>query len=283
MIDNRIPLVDLHRHLDGNIRTQTILELGQKFAVSLPASTVDTLNPHVQITQNEPDLISFLKKLDFGVSVLGDLDACKRVAYENMQDAHRSGLDYVELRFSPYYMAMNHNLNVADVVSAVIDGIQQGREDFPVKANLIGILSRSFGQQACMQELDGILAHQSHIVAIDLAGDELGFPGEQFRKHFNKARDNGMQITVHAGEADGPQSIWQAIKELGATRIGHGVKAVEDPSLMAYLAEHQIAIESCPTSNLQTGTVSDLTQHPLAAFLDAGVLATLNTDDSTLR
>ena len=217
------------------------------------------------------------------MAVLGDLDACRRVAYENVEDAANAGLHYAELRFSPYYMAMKHQLPVAGVVEAVIDGIRSGCRDRDIDIRLIGIMSRTFGEAACLQELEGLLAHRDGITALDLAGDELGFPGSLFLNHFNRARDAGLRITVHAGEAAGPESIWQAIRELGAERIGHGVKAVEDPALMEFLAEHGIGIESCLTSNIQTSTVPSLAQHPLATFLRHGVLASINTDDPAVQ
>lgn len=283
MIDKNIPLTDLHRHLDGNIRPQTILELGQQFQIQLPANTLPKLLPHVQVMDNQPDLLSFLNKLDWGVKVLGDLEACRRVAWENMQDAAQQGLDYVELRFSPFYMAMSHQLPLASVVEAVIDGVQQGSRDFDLPAKLIGIMSRTFGQAHCQQELDALLTHRDQITALDLAGDELGFPGELFIDHFKQARDAGWHISIHAGEAAGASSIWQAIQTLGATRIGHGVKAVEDAKLLDYLVEHQIGIESCITSNLQTSTVADIAQHPLKTFLEHGILATINSDDPAVE
>lgn len=283
MIDTRLPLTDIHRHLDGNIRAQTILDLGRQFNLTLPAQSLEALIPHVQVTQNEPDLVSFLSKLDWGVKVLASLDACRRVAFENIEDAARNGLHYVELRFSPGYMAMTHQLPVAGVVEAVIAGVREGCNAFPVEARLIGIMSRTFGESACLQELEALLAHRDQITAIDLAGDELGFPGSLFLSHFNRARDAGWHITVHAGEAAGPESIWQAIRELGAERIGHGVKAVEDPALMAFLAEQRIGIESCLTSNIQTSTVPSLAQHPLKNFLEQGVLASINTDDPAVQ
>lgn len=279
MIDTTLPLTDIHRHLDGNIRPQTILELGRQYNISLPAQSLETLIPHVQVIANEPDLVSFLTKLDWGVKVLASLDACRRVAFENIEDAARNGLHYVELRFSPGYMAMAHQLPVAGVVEAVIDGVREGCRTFGVQAKLIGIMSRTFGEAACQQELEAFLAHRDQITALDLAGDELGFPGSLFLSHFNRARDAGWHITVHAGEAAGPESIWQAIRELGAERIGHGVKAIEDRALMDFLAEQQIGIESCLTSNIQTSTVAELAAHPLKTFLEHGIRASINTDD----
>lgn len=279
MIDTSIPLVDLHRHLDGNIKPELIWKLANKYEVALNAKNVLDVAQLTQIHDKTSDLMAFLSKLDVGVSVLADLDACYEVAFENMRDAMKSGLDYVELRFSPYYMAKAHQLDMSDLVAAVVDGVVAGQEAFGVKANVIGILSRTFGAEVCMTELEALLDHKERICALDLAGDELNFPAELFVDHFVKARDAGWKVTAHAGEADGPQSIWNAIYKLGASRIGHGVAAVKDDKLMEYLAANNIAIESCPTSNYQTATVKDLKKHPMPTFFKKGIMVTLNTDD----
>ncbi|MBO9490504.1 adenosine deaminase [Endozoicomonas sp. G2_1] len=283
MPSSQLPLVDLHRHLDGNIRPNTIWQLANQHGIELPAKTFEALIPYVQIQNSEPDLVSFLKKLDWGVAVLKTLDDCKRIAYENVEDAHNAGLDYAELRFSPFYMAMKHKLNVTDVVAAVIDGVAQGCREFDTKINLIGILSRSFGVDNCQLELDALLHHKDKLVAMDLAGDEKGFAGELFLSHFNQVKAADLQVTVHAGEACGPESVWQAIRDLGATRIGHGVACAQDPKLLDYMVKNNIIIESCLTSNFQTGTVTDLSKHPLKLFLQHGVVACLNTDDPAVE
>lgn len=279
MIDPAIPLVDLHRHLDGNIKPETIWTLADKHNINLHVANIEELKAKTQIQDKTSDLLAFLAKLDVGVSVLADIDACYTVAYENMRDAKQSNLDYVELRFSPYYMSMQYKLNMSDLVAAVIQGVKDGERDFRVKANLIGILSRTFGAAICMQELEALLNHSAGICALDLAGDELGYPAPLFVEHFNKARDVGWNVTVHAGEADGPQSIWNAINLLGATRIGHGVAAIQDEELMSYMRDNRIAIESCPTSNYQTATVQDVAGHPITTFMQNELMVTLNTDD----
>ena len=283
MINRKIPLLDIHRHLDGNVRAQTILELGRQFNIALPADNVEALIPHVQVIDPEPNLMAFLQKLDWGVTVLGDYDACRRIAIENIEDAQAQGLDYVELRFSPYYMAQSQGLHPQGVVEAVVDGIKSATKDADIKANLIGILSRTYGVKTCQHELDALLAFKNDLVAVDLAGDEIGYPGELFVDHFKQVRDAYLAVTVHAGEALGAASIWQALNELGARRIGHGVKAIEDSTLMDYLRDNRIGIESCLTSNIQTSTVNDLTKHPLKQFLDHGILASINTDDPAVE
>ena len=279
MINPDYPLTDLHRHLDGNIRLSTIWELAEEYSIILPADNLETLKTKVQIQQRTTDLLAFLEKMELGVSVLVSEQACFRVAYENIEDAKLAGLNYVELRFSPVFMAKTYGLVLEQVIEAVVAGCKAGSKKYGVPVNLIGILSRSYGEASCHQELQALLRAKDDIVALDLAGDEKGFPAIRFKEHFKLARDAGWNITVHAGEADGPQSIWQAIDELGATRIGHGVAAREDSGLMDFMANNGISIECCLTSNFQTGACTDIARHPITTFIEKGIVVTLNTDD----
>lgn len=281
-MDPRLPLIDLHRHLDGNVRLQTILDLGARHRVKLPGETVAALRPHVQVEGVMPDLVTWLNKLNWMRGVLGDYQACRRIARENVEDAHAEGLDYVELRFSPYFMAEPHGLNPAAVVEAVVAGVDEGRAQTGLKVNLIGILSRTFGPEACRIELDALLTQREKVVALDLAGDEKNWPAELFVEHFKRGREAGWAITVHAGEAGGAPSVWAALRELGATRIGHGIRATDDPALMDYLRDHRIGLEVNLTSNVQTNTVPNFPAHPMKQFLAHGLLATINTDDPVI-
>ena len=279
MISADLPLIDLHRHLDGNIRLQTILDLGFKHNIPLPARDLESLRPHVQITDPKEGIMDFIAKFKWPMTVLVDADACRRVAYENIEDAKREGIDYIELRFSPWFMAETHSLNPTEVTEAVVDGVEAGARDFGISCNLIGIISRTYGPIICNKELDSLLSQRDHIIALDLAGDEAKFPGGLFLKHFKRARDAGWKVTVHAGEADGAHSIWQALQEIGTTRLGHAIHAVEDPALLDYMVEHDIGVECNLTSNVQTSCVPDYPSHPIKLFLDLGIPATINTDD----
>jgi len=279
MISADLPLIDLHRHLDGNIRLQTILDLGFKHNIPLPAWELESLRPHVQITDPKEGIMDFIAKFKWPMTVLVDADACRRVAYENIEDAKREGIDYIELRFSPWFMAETHSLNPTEVTEAVVDGVEAGARDFGISCNLIGIISRTYGPIICNKELDSLLSQRDHIIALDLAGDEAKFPGGLFLKHFKRARDAGWKVTVHAGEADGAHSIWQALQEIGTTRLGHAIHAVEDPALLDYMVEHEIGVECNLTSNVQTSCVPDYPSHPIKLFLDLGIPATINTDD----
>jgi len=201
------------------------------------------------------------------------------VAYENVVDAKNEGINYLELRFSPWFMAERHGLNPQEVVEACLDGMRAGERDTGVRATAIGILSRTYGTETCHEELDAILACRDGIVAVDLAGDEAGFPAALFTEHFKRVRDAGLHVTIHAGEADGPQSVWSSIKDLGAERIGHGFRSIEDPALVEFLVEQGIGLESCPTSNLHISAVANYAEHPIKRLADQGVKFCLNTDD----
>src|SRR5436190_3697602 len=134
-IDPALPLIDLHRHIDGSVRLATILELGQKHRVKLPGSTLDQLRPHVQVTEKQPGVMAFISKMLWMTAVLGDADACRRIARENVEDAKREGINYIELRFSPYFMAEPHRLNLDHVVAAVIEGVAEGAKQTGVQVN----------------------------------------------------------------------------------------------------------------------------------------------------
>jgi len=278
-VDPALPFIDLHRHLDGSIRLETIIDLARQHNIELPGKTVEEIRPHVQVTEPQPGLMSFIAKMLWGTRMLMNGEACRRIARENLEDAQREGIDYLELRFSPYFMAEPHQLDMAEVIEGVIAGIAEGVEATGVRVKLIGILSRTYGVDICHRELEALLAYRQHFVALDLAGDEANYPAPLFVDHFKKGRDAGWRITVHAGEAGGPQSVWDAIQLLGAERIGHGVRALEDPKLAEYLATNRVPVEANLTSNVHTSTVADFDSHPLRDMLAAGLVCSINTDD----
>ena len=273
------PFIDLHRHLDGSVRLQTILELAAAHGVALPANDIEGLRSLVQVTDPTAGLMAFIDHFKYLTAVMVDAAACRRIAYENVVDAAAEGIDHVELRFSPAFMAADHGLDPQAVVEAVADGIEAGRKECDISVGLIGILSRTYGAEACLVELDALLAHRDELVAVDLAGDEAAHPASDFIEHFRRVRDAGLAVTVHAGEAAGADSVWSAIHDLGATRIGHGVAARDDEALMDHLAAERIGLEISLTSNVHTSTTPDYASHPVCRFLEHGVPVALCTDD----
>lgn len=279
---NGYPLVELHRHLDGNVRLETVLDLGRKHNVDLPAWTLEGIRPYVQVDGREPSLMDFIAKFEMLRRVMVDYDAVRRIVRENLEDAVREEIDYIELRFSPRFMAEHHGLDTFAVAEAACDALEEAA-DLPVKAKLIGIISRHYGPDEGWTELEAaIRCRDRGVVALDLAGDEARFPGDLFVDHFRKAREAGLHVIAHAGEASGAASVRQAVLGLGAERIGHGIRAIEDPEVMDLLAERGIPLEVCPTSNVHTSTVPDLRSHPLPALLERGLAVTLNTDDPSI-
>ncbi len=282
MIDSALPLIDLHRHLDGNVRLETILDLGRRHNLPLPAWDIEGLRPHIQISTPQPGVMAFIEKFHWMRGVLVDYDACRRIAYENIQDAQSEGLDYIELRFSPWFMAEPAGLQPEAVVEAVVDGARSASQDTGLPFGLIGILSRTYGPETAWLELEALLNQRDQLAGLDLAGDEANYSGELFVEHVRRGREAGLGITIHAGEAAGAESVWQAVRQLGAERIGHGVRAIDDPQLLDYLAQQRIGVETNLTSNVQTSTVPDYASHPLKRFLELGILATINTDDPAI-
>jgi adenosine deaminase len=277
------PLVELHRHLDGNVRIGTVLDLCRQHGLELPAWTIEELRPHVQILEREPSLVHFIAKFELLRRAMVDYDAVRRIVRENLEDAAREEIDYIELRFSPYFMGETHGLDPFGVVDAVCDALEEGRGTIPVKAKLIGIIARNYGPEIGRIELAAaIRGRERGVVALDLAGDEAHYPGELFVRHFQEAREAGLRTLAHAGEAAGAESVRQAVLGLGAERIGHGIRAIEDPAVLDLLAERRIPLEVCPTSNLHTSTVRDYRSHPLPALLRRGIRCTLNTDDPSI-
>jgi len=227
--------------------------------------------------------VHFIAKFDLLRRAMVDYDAVRRIVRENLEDAAREGIDSIELRFSPYFMGETHGLDTFGVVDAVCDALEEGRGAIPVKAKLIGIIARNYGPEIGRIELAAaIRGRERGVVALDLAGDEAHYPGELFVRHFQEAREAGLRTIAHAGEAAGAESVRQAVLELKAERIGHGIRAIEDPAVLDLLAERGITLEVCPTSNLHTSTVRDYRSHPLPALLRRGIRCTLNTDDPSI-
>ena len=177
MTADSLPRIDLHRHLDGSVRVQTIIDLANQHNLALPAWTVEELLPVVQVTSPQPGILAFFEKFKWQTLGMVDENAIRRIAYENVEDAALEGLDYIELRFSPFFMAQAHRLDAGMVTRAVVEGVQDGIRDFCIPVGLIGILSRTYGADAAWKELDAILGCRDGINGLDLAGDEIHYPG----------------------------------------------------------------------------------------------------------
>ena len=273
----RRSLIDLHRHLEGSLRVATILELARRDGHPLATAA----DPEDLLVARQPldGLVPFLAKVDAAPSAFTRLDDWARAARECVQDAAIDGLDYLEMRFSPWFIRQETGLPAEAVIEAVAEGARSASTETGMPVALIGILLRDLGPERGEDQVSTILSRRDVFCAVDLAGNEAGFPAADFAPAFARARDAGLHVTVHAGEAAGPRSGWDAVRHLGAERIGHGVRSVEDPALLEHLAAHGITLEVALTSNLHTSVVASYRDHPVPRLLAAGVPVALATDD----
>lgn len=279
-----LPKVDLHRHLEGSLRLSTLAEIACEHGVDLPSYEIEELRPYVQVTTDEPpDFHAFLEKFSFLARFYSKLDCIDRISYEAVADAAQDNVKYLELRFNPVTLALSQGFYLEEVVEQVISAVKQAEQDFDITVKLLTTIRRDYDQDTSSRMVDIAIhyADQS-IVGLDLAGDEVHYSAQPFAELFNKAKEAGLGITVHAGEAAGAESVRTAIELLRADRIGHGVRANEDLAVMDLVRERGITLEMCPTSNIQTAAVKAITRHPLRAFHQIGLPVTINTDDPSV-
>lgn len=277
----KIPKVDLHCHLDGSVRTSTVLELAKKQKVKLPTDNIEELNKYVQVSPDCRSLTEFLKAFEFFYPLLQNPYAVEKIGYELCEDAASENIKYLEVRFAPFLQA-TENFKITDVVKICLDGLRQGSRDFKIGVGLILCCYRSIPKEANITTVELAKKYSdSGVVALDLAGDETKYPTRDFAAPFILAKKYKIPFTVHAGESAGSESIKEAVK-LGANRIGHGVHLIDDTDLMEEIKEKEIPLEMCITSNIQTHVIADLESHPIKFFFDSGVIVTINTDDRSV-
>lgn len=278
-----LPKIDLHRHLEGSLRLNTLAEIALEHGIDLPGYDIEQLRPYVQVTDDPPDYLSFLKKFQFLHRFYTSKEAVQRVVREAIIDAAHDNIRYLELRFNPQALANVQGFSLPGVVEWVIEATEEAQTSTGTRTCLILTIPRKEPMRTANEILElGIAYFGPWIRGIDLVGDEVNFPAELFIAPFRRAREAGLNITVHAGEWAGPQSVYTAVRYLDAQRIGHGIHAIEDSSVIQLLYERNVALEVCPTSNLQTGAVCGMAQHPLLDLYNLRLRVTLNTDDPSI-
>jgi adenosine deaminase len=268
-----LPKVELHLHLEGAIPIPALWELVTKYGGGGVGSVRDLEERFVY-----SDFPHFLSTWMWKNGFLREYDDFTFMAAAVARDLASQNVRYVEAFHSPGDFAMLHGLEVGRVTEAVRRGLDQEKEHIEIQ--LIADLTRDFGPErgrAWLRELAG--TRESRIVGIGIGGSEHAFPPEPYREVYAEARRLGLRTTAHAGEAAGPESVWGAIRALEVDRIGHGTRAIEDAALVDYLREKRIPVEMCPISNLRTGVVASLAEHPLRALFDRGLLVSVSTDD----
>jgi adenosine deaminase len=275
----QLPKSDLHVHLDGSLRLATILELASEQGVDLPARDQEGLRRAMNLGQNCGSLVEYLKAFDVTLKVMQTEEALFRVAYELGEDCAKEKVRYMEVRYAPM-LHTRRGLRLTNVVEAVLAGLRAARESVGIEANLILCGIRNISPDSSLEMAELAVAYKGRgVVGFDLAGAEYDHPAKHHRAAFQLVRDNNINCTIHAGEAYGPESIAQALHVCGAHRIGHGCRLREDGDLLHYVNDHRIPLEVCPSSNVQTGAVKDLSRHPLKLYLDLGLRVTVNTDN----
>ncbi len=284
---NTLPKVLLHDHLDGGLRIETVLDLAEAQGYSaLPASNGPALADWFDQSRSG-SLATYLEAFTHTIGVMQTTDALHRVAYEAVLDTAADGVVYGEFRFAP----LNHlqeGLDPHDVVDSVLAGLSDGSRETGMSTALILDAMRQHPSSADVARLAAEFSRRG-VVGFDLAGPERGFPADHHLAACRTARESNVGLTIHAGEADGPHSIWTAVQRCGAHRIGHGVHIIDDcvvkrgeivklGPLAVYVRDFEVPLEVCPTSNLHTGGWTPHT-HPVGALYRAGFTITLNTDN----
>ena len=278
-----LPKIDLHRHLEGSLRLETLAEIAREHGIDLPSYDLDRLRPYVQFTDEEPDFHRFLEKFKLLKRFYTTREAVKRVAYEAVIDAAADNVRYLELRFNPAALAHAQNFPLHEVAEWVIEAVNQAHAETGIQVRLLCTAVRHDSYDLAQQVIEVAIAYRDRgIVGVDLAGDEVHYSAMPFAPLFRSAAKHGLGITIHAGEAGGAVNVREAVELLGAQRIGHGIHAIEDSYVVQLLRRRNVTLEVCPTSNLQTGVVDNFGLHPLRDLYVLGVNVTINTDDPSI-
>ena len=276
-------LIELHLHLDGSLRPETVWELAKEQNIKLPANTVDEVRDQMQVPEDCRTLEEYLTRFDLPLLVLQTREALERAAFELTEDLAKEGVTYAEIRFAPQ-LSIKGGMTQEQAVEAAIEGVKRGMEQYPsIRVGLILCCMRGEDNEEWnLQTVEAAKKYLGDVVcAVDIAGAESLYPTERFAPVFEKVREYGLPSTIHTGEAAGPESMKTALA-FGAKRIGHGVAAVEDPELVRRLIEEQITLEVCVTSNYQTKVVPSIEAHPIRRLFNAGVRVTVNSDNRTV-
>jgi adenosine deaminase len=270
----RLPKVHLHVHLEGSMRPSTVLELAERYGVELPQGLREG-------RYEFRDFTHFIAEWVAGLRCLQRPEDVRRIAYEFCEDQSADGVRYAEVSFS----LPEHSVHSGDwdaPILAVLDGFADGRRDFGIECRPYVDIVRGVGMQLSRMAMESAVRHHDDgVIGIGLGGDEK-HPASDYAHLFRYAAERGLRSLPHAGETAGPESVWSALDDLRADRIGHGIRSLEDPHLVERLRGERIALDVCPTSNVMTRVVPSIERHPLPVMLEAGLLVTLNADDPSM-
>lgn len=278
----QMPKAELHRHLELCVRHSTIRELAPQFGIQIPDTK--TFNERFLITEPMFDLGSVLNKFLDTQKLWATPEIIERLAFEACEDAFKiDNIRILELRYAPTFIQLGHDHLTFEVIhQSILKGVQRAESLYPMAVGLMCIIQRILPVKDAERVTVFAIQNRDTFIGLDLADNEVGFDSKPFAPFFLKAKNSGLGISVHSGEANvpnAPRYVREAIEFLGATRIGHGVQIYKDPDTIAFVKEKGVVLELCPTSNWLTQAIPEKKNHPFKELLNAGVKVTINTDD----
>ena len=276
---NDLPKAEIHVHLEGSIRTATIIDIAREHNLSLPAYEVETLDPHVKIYDQLQSLGAVLEAFAIFQNSIASPAAVERITYELCQDAHRQNIKLLEIRFSPDWAFSGHNLDWDAALEGILHAKSRAEAEFDMAIGLIAITSRSLGIASCEKTVDWAIRWKDVIHGIDLADSEADHTIHEFVKPVFQAKDAGLKVTVHSGEDTPASAVVDTIQAVSPDRIGHGIHIIEDMAAVELVKKHGITLEVNPWSNYLTNSIKRIEDHPLKQLFDLGVKVTINSDD----
>lgn len=278
----KLPKIELHCHLDGSVRPQTIIDIAKEENIEILSHELSEIENMVKVPFNCDSLVEYLKRFDLPNRVMQSKESLKRITFELLEDASSENLKYMEIRFAPLLHTLN-GLSVSEVIESILDGIKEAEEKYPIKANLIlGCMRTMTLDDAIYVVEEGKKFLNKGVVAIDLCGAENEGFAIEFKEAIDLARSFGYRVTIHAGEAASGVNVLEAVEILKAERIGHGIGIRDIKEAYEIVKNKNIVLEMCPTSNVQTKAVNSFEDHPFYKFYKDGLKVTLNTDNRTV-
>lgn len=276
---NDIPKTEIHCHLEGAIRTSTIIDVARQYGLKLPAYEVTALDPHVKVLEQLKNLDAVLRAFRIAQNCIASVDVVERIAWECFEDAARQNIKLFEVRFSPDFAFSGHTIDWDAGLKAILRAKRRAEEKFGMVIGLIAISSRSMGMASCEKTVDWAIQHKNEIHAFDLADGELTHPIQQFVGPVLRAKNAGLKITIHSGEDTNGQAVIDTICAVEPDRIGHGVRIIHDKKAIDLVKSRGVTLELNPWSNYLTNAVERIEEHPLKKLFDMGVKVTINSDD----
>ena len=274
-----IPKTEIHIHLEGSIRTQTIIDVAKEHNLKLPAYEVGELDRHVKVYEQMQDLQAVLKAFDIFQQSITSPEVVERITSELFEDAAQQNIKLFEVRFSPDWAFHVHNLDWDACLEGLLRAKDRAEKEFDMAIGYIAITSRSMGVESCIKTVDWAIHNRQHFQAVDLADGELLYPMKDFVKPILKAKDAGLKVTIHTGEDTPASYVIETINSFHPDRIGHGIHSIEDRQAIELIKERDITLEVNPWSNYLTNAVQTIEEHPLKKLFDLGVKVTINSDD----